>query len=72
MNKLNTTLLIAVVLALSACSSNLNDQLTEEAKIYTKTKAIYCGGASVKNFAEFDDLIAITCADDSVKTIFLD
>ena len=64
--------LIIVFTALSGCSSSKSEILIKEAKVYSQTKAVYCGASDVKSYYESDDFISVSCMDGSSKTIFFD
>ena len=64
-----------IILGLTGCSSSvqqMDERLTEEARIYSKTKAVYCEGSKVESFYESEGFISIRCNDESSKVIFLD
>lgn len=72
MKKLLTLSAVLSITVLSGCSTTKMEVLKEEAKTYSLTKSVYCGAESVAVYTEFDDFIAVSCADGSTKTIFLD
>ena len=72
MTKLYTAVVMAGVLALTGCSLSKDQVLTKEAKVYSKTKAVYCGADKVVAYFESEEFITVSCADGSVKTIFFD
>ena len=64
-----------IILGLTGCSSSvqqMDERLTDEARIYSKTKAVYCGSSTVMTYYESEDFISVSCEDGSTKTVFFD
>ena len=64
-----------IILGLTGCSSSvqqMDERLTDEARIYSKTKAVYCANSNVTTYYESEDFISVSCEDGSTKTVFFD
>ena len=76
MKKLNMIALAGtLIVTLAGCSSTvdkMDERLTDEARIYSKSKAVYCGADKVVTYYESEEFISVSCSDGSNKTIFLD
>ena len=67
-------IMIAGVLSgvlMAGCSSNFEDKLDDlkdEAKVYSQSREVYCGGEGVKTYYEAEGIVSISCMDGSNKT----